>query len=136
MRQGFLLSALLACTMEQSLAQTPSAAVVVPYGFMSGNAYRALPEAGKQMYVTGVFDGLIGSPMFGANAHMVAAFKQCMEGMNNDQLQAIVDKYLNAHPEIWHYPMQVHAYNAIIDICPQLKQASEDYRKRAARGKH
>jgi len=110
-----------------SAAQEP--AIVIPYGFITGNTYREKwsDDPDRVLYITGLFDGLMMSSMFGGDGSLIMSFKACLNGMNNKQVTVIVDKYLAAHPELWHQDMQVLAVDAIKEICPSYREADAAY---------
>lgn len=97
-----------------------AAPVLVPHGFIKGNAYEQMSPAEKQRYAAGVFDGMVLAPMF-ANVGVPETLRlqQCALAMNLDdaQLMAIVDKYMANVPEQWGLDMGWLVYRALIDAC-------------------
>lgn len=92
-------------------------------GFLSGNAFLALEPASQQVYAKGLFDGILLSPYFLPSGFQtpqskVDTFRQCTRGMTGQQLAAIFNKYLTAHPERWHNSMHGLALSALREICP------------------
>lgn len=110
---------LLALTVLPALADArmPAGPVGISNGFVNGNTYREWPDIAKQGYVMGVVDGIHLSPFWGAESKDVKPVQNCVVGMRSDQLQAIVDAYLNAQPAIWDETMHTSVYGALIEAC-------------------
>jgi hypothetical protein len=96
-------------------------------GFYKGRDYRALSDLERRRYAAGVVDGMLLAPTFGApNPISEAAgsttryrwLTQCVTDMTDDQVAAIISKYLDAHPEHWHQDAHLSAYRALLDACP------------------
>ena len=71
-------------------------------------------------YVAGVFDAYMGSSVIAAhNLSRVEGLHACVKAMNLNlgQLVAIVDKYLNDHPERWGNPMAALTFTALAEAC-------------------
>ena len=60
----------MACAAMLLLAASPVAAeergVAIHHGFYTGNAYRDLPEGQRWTYVSGVIEGMLLAPLYGA----------------------------------------------------------------------
>jgi hypothetical protein len=94
--------------------------------FYNGETFLGLSDHERMMYATGLTDGFIGSGLFDASDESVAGLVSCVKGMSNNQITAIFTKYVNDHPENWHYPMSIQAFNALDAACPgKLKTASQ-----------
>ncbi len=95
--------------------------VTIKEGFYTGNIYRELSEHEKHGYITGIFDGIRLSPMFGTSTKKDswAWYVPCMSQIlgTNAQLKAIIDKYLADHPEEWKDQMHTIFYRAIYKVC-------------------
>ncbi len=87
-------------------------------GILNGNAWLEESELEQVMYVTGAIDGLVFASVFDADMSQVFAFAECCSGMTVDQITAIVQKYLDQHPEDWQEPMNYITYEAITTNCP------------------
>ncbi len=75
-------------------------------GFLTGNAFRELSEAEKIAYLMGIWDGYIFALSFaGEPPATVQTFIDCIPHLENHQLLAIVNKYMQEHPERWGDPM-------------------------------
>lgn len=86
--------------------------------FYNAETFLGLSDADRMMYATGLMDGFMGSALFGSNDEAVAALVSCAKGMTNSQISGIFTKYVKDHPETWHYPMNVEAFNAFHAVCP------------------
>lgn len=91
--------------------------VMVHHGFYKANHYRELPDFVRRAYIVGVFDALMLCPLFGAPKAEVTWLERCGEGMQDVQLQAIVDRFVDAHPERWDEDMGTVAYGALTQAC-------------------
>lgn len=100
-----------------ALAKLPDGAVKINNGYMTGNAYRDLPYNSKAAYVMGVVDGLLLAPFLGAEERDVDRIASCINGIRSDQLHAIVDAYLAAHPELWDDRMHALTLSALNEAC-------------------
>ncbi|HLI13120.1 MAG TPA: hypothetical protein VKY65_16120 [Alphaproteobacteria bacterium] len=103
------------------LLSAPAAAAAelpVHHGFLTGKSYLQISDVVKPLYVSGLIDGLLGSPLFGAPAEgKVARLGACLEKMSSGQATAVVTRYVRAHPAQQDWDMQVLAYDALHDLC-------------------
>ena len=77
--------------------------------FTTGNNYRAMSELEQMAYVQGAYDGIMLIPKSDAldkNCWSMQIVSQ-MTGVTVEQLRAIVNKYLDEHPERWNLPMGI-----------------------------
>ncbi|MDY6993906.1 MAG: hypothetical protein SVR94_15065 [Pseudomonadota bacterium] len=93
--------------------------VTIQNGFLTGNDFRILDDISKNMYVTGLIDGMFLAPFYGAPEKQVNHLAKCTEGMTASQVRAIFDKYIKNNPEKWHQNMHVIGHNAIMAACKQ-----------------
>jgi hypothetical protein len=70
----------------------------------------------------GFTDGLMASPILGADSNKVEPLHHCINGMQPKQIAANVDKYVKGHPESWHHLLSASAFSALADVCPDLKK--------------
>jgi hypothetical protein len=117
MNPRLLLMSLILATCHQAVAKLPTAPVQISNGYVSGNVYRDMADTAKHAYVMGVVDGILLSPILGAESKDVQPVSDCIKGMRSDQLQAIVDAFLQAHPERWDESMHTIAYGALFGAC-------------------
>jgi hypothetical protein len=98
----------------------PSLAQSIDYaasGFVTGNTYRLLPYESQVMYSQGVIDGLLAAGLYGADRPELMTLIKCTEGMNGQQVAAILNNYLVQHPERWQLSMNWIAYRSMQDAC-------------------
>lgn len=102
--------------------QLVASAHVVPFGFYTGERFLDLNENDKRMYTEGLIDGFLGSGLFGGSSEAVPTLKDCITGMNDRQLAAIL-KFVKDNPERWQQQMNILGFNALNGACPDLKRA-------------
>lgn len=89
-------------------------------GMISGNEYLS-SGLSKRSYVTGIIDGIFIGPVFSettGDKSLIWWLQNCLAGMENTQMVAIIDKYMKEHPEEWHEDMHVIVYRAFANLCP------------------
>ena len=90
-------------------------------GFLDGNEYRNRTDLEKHSYLMGFHDGLMAAPLFGlerkGDTMSETWYERCKAVGNSGQLQAIIDRYVDEHPENWHHPMPSIFHMAVKDIC-------------------
>lgn len=86
-------------------------------GFYTGNNYVRSADNVRAGYVTGFIDGLLASPLYGAKSPSLQKLILCMDQMTNDQVTAIVDKWLADNPAVWHLQMNALAFSAVTLAC-------------------
>jgi hypothetical protein len=86
-------------------------------GFLRGNDFRTLSRVEKIAYVTGVWDGYMFAPALGGKSISDQVLFDCIPGLVQDQLLAIVEKYMNEHPEVWGQSMNWIVYSALPKSC-------------------
>jgi hypothetical protein len=99
---------------EHQLARTYPA----PTCYVKAEKFLELPEYERLAYTTGLLDGFYSVAMFGASDETVDRLNSCTKDMDSKQVSAIVSKYVTDHPETWHLPLSVAAYNALNNACP------------------
>ena len=90
----------------------------VPPSFLTAKGFVAITDDERVNYTTGLMDGFYGAEMFQANAQEVDRLAACTKPMDSKQITAIIAKYIQEHPEGWHLPASVEAYNALNGACP------------------
>jgi Rap1a immunity proteins len=91
---------------------------------ISGNEWRRLPKLAQSSYVAGVvdtwnslvqasFDAQQQSPVITVLTKVTA----CATGMEYDQIHAIVQKYIETHPAVWHENMATLVWSAFNEVC-------------------
>ncbi len=76
---------------------------VITKGFVTCNAYRDFSQQQKQIYITGLIDGVLSSSLIGLSNSNVIKFMDCTKGIEGKQLIAIFDKFIDGSPGVWHY---------------------------------
>ncbi len=89
-----------------------------PRCYVKAGKFLELSEFERVVYISGLSDGFYGSAMFGAGDETVDRLNSCTKDMDSKQVTAIVSKYVTDHPETWHLPLSVEAYNALNVACP------------------
>lgn len=92
----------------------PNHAVIVGDGLIKGNEFIEFPEMQKRRYVSGMIDAFLFSPAVGSSAEVYAALAECVRGMTDKQLVAIVSDWLASHPQRWHDSMNSIFFASII----------------------
>ena len=105
------------CVYASDATSRQKRTVVVYSGFLSGAEFLNMNNAEKNSYACGLIDGVLASSLFGANAKKIEKLNSCVLGMSNIQIAAIIEKYLEDNPEIWHKPLNLSTYRAFSEFC-------------------
>jgi len=97
----------------------PTDPVAIKSGFHTGNSYRALGPTSKRNYLAGFVDGAFIAPLFDAPKTELRWIERCVTGMTDEQLVAVVDKWLAENPVRWHESMNILAFVAFKEGCPK-----------------
>lgn len=92
--------------------------------FASAEEYKDGPVAERSAYLMGWLDARMNGAYFGT-AKGIKAIRDCTEGKTITQITAIVDKYVQGHPETWDRPAALEADAALGDVCPALRQVMD-----------
>ena len=87
-------------------------------GFIKGNKYNKFSDSEQRLYLMGVIDGFMFAPIFAKKKMNIKWFTDCVEGMEDFQVEAIVEKYLIENPIQWTQSMHTIIYNSFIRVCP------------------
>ncbi|MHB1861614.1 MAG: Rap1a family protein [Gemmatimonadaceae bacterium] len=112
------LGLLLLCA-RPALAQ--DSLVVVHNGMLTGNDYLSYSVSAQRAYVAGIVDGMLLAPLFGAKERSTAWFVDCVQGMTDVEIRAIIGNYLQAHPVLWKNQMHALVYSALFAACRPQK---------------
>lgn len=112
-----VLIGLLCSITTTAIAIPKDKAVEIHHGFYKANHYKDMPDLVRRAYVAGAFDGMMLSPLLGAPKPEVTWLERCVEGMDDDQLLAIVDSFVGTHPERWDQDMGSVLYGAFAQAC-------------------
>jgi len=94
-------------------------------GVVSGNEWRKLSPGERKAYVIGVVDGwqpvdaVIEERARKLPVGVFALVVSCVQSrsMTGEQMFALVEKYMAAHPEEWHKSMAYLVYFAMVGGC-------------------
>ena len=89
-----------------------------PPHYYKAEEFADLSEVSRVLYISGLMDGFFASAMLGATDKTVDSLSSCTGEMDAKQVTAIITKYVKDHPETWHNPLSIEAYNALIEACP------------------
>jgi hypothetical protein len=89
-----------------------------PMHFYKAGEFIEMSEVNRMLYTSGLMDGFFASGLFGASDGTLTNLNTCTRGMDTNQLSAIISKYINNHPEIWHLSLSVQGFNALNAACP------------------
>lgn len=94
-------------------------AVRIHNGFMTGVECNDFSERDSVIYMMGVANGIILSPLYGTPEPCAYLLGACLERKTNYQLGATFRKYIIEHPEEWHEGCHNLASNALLRLCPR-----------------
>lgn len=89
-----------------------------PPHYYKAEEFVEMGDASRVLYTSGLMDGFYASALFGATDKTVDSLSSCTGEMGSKQVSAIITKYVKDHPETWHLPLSVEAYNALNAACP------------------
>ncbi len=80
-----------------------------------------MSEQRRRAYAIGITDGIMLAPLFGApsDGQKLTAFNNCVTGMSDIQIAAIVAKFLQEHPERWNESLHAAVFAAMTQSCAQ-----------------
>ncbi len=111
MKQVLTAILLIACIPGYSHSQKET--VTISPGFLKGKDYLDMGASEKRAYAMGAINGMTVAPMLGASEEKVTWLRTCIVNMNDEQVAAIMTKYVRDHPSEWHYGMNVLSFSAI-----------------------
>lgn len=103
---------------EQKSKREPTRVIHEPPYYYKAESFLDLNEADRLVYTSGLMDGFYASAFFGANEETVKNLTSCTKDMDSKQVSAIITKYVKDHPESWHLPLSIQAFNALNIACP------------------
>ena len=86
-------------------------------GFSTGEKYIQMTAAQKRYYAMGVVNGMLLAPVFGAPKENLTRLENCISGMSDTQVAAILTEYLNKHPGEWNETPHMPMYRALTESC-------------------
>ncbi len=94
MRYLLALIALIAAINVYTTQQT----IKISPGFFTAKDYLDMSDTEKRAYVTGQTNGMLVAPFFGAPEENLSWLKTCSGKMSDEQLAAIVSRYIRDQP--------------------------------------
>src|SRR5205814_2320443 len=93
---------------------------VIHNGFLNAEDYVHISERRQRDYVIGIIDGMMLAPLFGAPGDgPIKPLLDCVTGMSDSQIAAIIAKFLREHPERWNESLHGVVYSAMTQSCAQ-----------------
>lgn len=94
-----------------------SQGILVRHGVGTGKYFLDMSTIGQRSYAAGFINGVFMAPLIeGKDYEWVS---ECFPaGATDEQVQAIIKKYLDSHPESWHEPLNILSYRAFVLTCP------------------
>jgi hypothetical protein len=87
--------------------------VLIHNGFGIGQDYIKMSESQKRVYAMGSINGMIIAPLLGAPKDKIGWLESYVENMTDEQVAAILSKYLQDNPGRWHNGLHVLMYSAV-----------------------
>jgi hypothetical protein len=117
----WLFLALLVCSTLPGLAQVQTSCATAPVavhdGFQTAQELKALSDSQLQAYIRGFTNGMMVATLAGASEASVDRLTKCVRDRNDQQLAAILRKYLSEHPEEWHWRANIVSWRALFLPC-------------------
>ena len=87
--------------------------VLIHNGFGTGQDYIKMTQSQKRVYAMGAINGILLAPIFGAPKEKLQWFESYIENMTDEQIAAILSKYLQDNPGMWHDGLHILMFSAI-----------------------
>jgi len=91
--------------------------VKISPGFFNGKDYLDMSDTEKRAYVTGEINGMLVAPFFGAPEENVAWLKTCSAKMSDEDLAAILTRFIRDQPGQMQTNLNVVTFNALREAC-------------------
>jgi len=91
--------------------------VKISPGFFSGKDYFDMTDTERRAYATGAINGMLVAPFFGAPEENLSWLKTCTAKMSDEQIAAILTKYIRDQPNQMETNLNVVTFNAMRDAC-------------------
>ena len=108
-----LLAVLALITVVNANQQT----VKISPGFFNGKDYLDMSDTEKRAYVTGEINGMLVAPFFGAPEESLAWLKSCSAKMSDEELAAILSRFIRDQPGQMQTNLNVVTFNAFREAC-------------------
>lgn len=96
--------------------------VAISGGFFSGKDYLEMTDTERRAYATGAINGMLVAPFFGAPEENLNWLKTCTAKMSDEELAAVLTKYVRDDPAQLQYNLNVVTFNAIRNVCRKQAQ--------------
>ena len=96
--------------------------VSISRGFFTGRDYFEMSDTEKRAYATGAVNGMLVAPFFGAPEARLQWFKTCTAKLSDEQLAAILTRYISNDSSQLSMSLNVVTFNALKDTCDKMKQ--------------
>lgn len=90
-------------------------------GFFTGREYLDMTENERRAYATGAINGMLVAPFFGAPQDNVNWLRTCTVKLSDDQIAAIITRYIREQESQLNYNLNVVTFNALRNACPKTK---------------
>jgi hypothetical protein len=87
--------------------------VLIHNGFGTGQDYIKMSQPQKRAYAMGAINGMIIAPLWGAPKDKLGWLESYVENMTDEQVAAILSKYLQDNPGRWHEGLHILMYSAV-----------------------
>ena len=94
--------------------------VKISPGFFTGKEYLEMSDTERRAYVTGGINGMLVAPFFGAPEENLNWLKTCTGKMSDEELAAIVTKFIHEQPDQMQANLNVVTFNAVREACRKL----------------
>jgi hypothetical protein len=117
MKRLFIILVLLTCIDVFAVQER----VTISRGFFTGKEYFEMSDSEKRAYATGAVNGMLVSPFFGAAEERVTWLKTCSAKLSDEEIAAILTRYINNDPNQQSMSLNVVTFNALKDACDRMK---------------
>lgn len=100
--------------------------VYVHNGIGTGQDYLKMTESEKRAYAMGAINGMLVSPLLGAPKDKMLWLESYVENMTDEQIAAILTKYLQDNPGRWHDGLNVIMYSAMKEAYNKSRTAGKN----------
>ncbi|HET9525151.1 MAG TPA: hypothetical protein VFO99_03240 [Pyrinomonadaceae bacterium] len=90
-------------------------------GFFTGKDYLDMTDNERRAYSTGAVNGMLVAPFFGAPEDNVNWLKTCTAKLSDEDIAAILTRYIRDNESQWNYNLNVVTFNALRNACPKPK---------------
>jgi hypothetical protein len=91
--------------------------VSISGGFFTGKDYLDMTDTERRAYATGGINGMLVAPFFGAPEENVSWLKTCSAKMSDEEIAAILTRYIRDQPNQLATNLNVITFNAMRDAC-------------------